>query len=157
MTIPKYETILISVTDAKKPYAGELMKMEHASHCRDEYYLLWDADTQPCRQIRMFSEEGMPYLDIRKELREGLYETIELLVPGLAKVIEKSFICEHQLIKTEYMRELIAEIEANGQIPGGLDMDFKSSVVAVLLGVLLAAIIMGVGSLIVINGVHLFA
>ena len=38
-----------------------------------------------------------------------------------------------------------------------LDMDFKSSVVAVLLGVLLAAAIMGAGSLIVINGVHLFA
>ena len=38
-----------------------------------------------------------------------------------------------------------------------LDMDFKSSVTAVLLGVLLAAIIMGVGSLIVINGVQLFA
>ena len=38
-----------------------------------------------------------------------------------------------------------------------LDMDFKSSIVAVLLGVLLAAIIMGVGSLLVINGVQLFA
>ena len=38
-----------------------------------------------------------------------------------------------------------------------LDMDFKSSIIAVLLGVLLAAVIMGVGSLIVINGVHLFA
>ena len=38
-----------------------------------------------------------------------------------------------------------------------LDMDFKSSVLAVLLGVLLAAIIMGVGSLLVINGIHLFA
>ena len=38
-----------------------------------------------------------------------------------------------------------------------LDMDFKSSVWAVLLGVLLAAVIMGVGSLIVINGVQLFA
>ena len=38
-----------------------------------------------------------------------------------------------------------------------LDMDFKSSIVAVLLGVFLAAVIMGVGSLIVINGVQLFA
>ena len=37
-----------------------------------------------------------------------------------------------------------------------LDMDFKSSTLAVLLGVLLAAVIMGVGSLLVINGVHLF-
>ena len=37
-----------------------------------------------------------------------------------------------------------------------LDMDFKSSVLAVLLGVMLAAIIMGVGSLLVINGIHLF-
>ena len=32
-----------------------------------------------------------------------------------------------------------------------------TSVIAVLLGVLLAAIIMGLGSLIVINGVQLFA
>lgn len=38
-----------------------------------------------------------------------------------------------------------------------LDMDFKTSVLAVLLGVMLAAVIMGVGSLLVINGVHLFA
>ena len=38
-----------------------------------------------------------------------------------------------------------------------LDMDFKTSVLAVLLGVMLAAIIMGVGSLLVINGIHLFA
>ena len=38
-----------------------------------------------------------------------------------------------------------------------LDMDFKSSVAAVLLGVLLAGIIMGTGSLLVIDGVHLFA
>ena len=36
-----------------------------------------------------------------------------------------------------------------------LDMAFKTSVTAVMLGVLLAAIIMGVGSLLVINGVHL--
>jgi uncharacterized membrane protein len=38
-----------------------------------------------------------------------------------------------------------------------LDMDFKTSIIAVLLGVLLAAVIMGVGSLLVINGVQLFA
>ena len=38
-----------------------------------------------------------------------------------------------------------------------LDMDFKSSVLAVMLGVLLAAVIMGVGTLLVMNGVHLFA
>lgn len=36
-----------------------------------------------------------------------------------------------------------------------LDMDFKTSVTAVMLGVLLAAIIMGVGSLLVLNGIHL--
>ena len=38
-----------------------------------------------------------------------------------------------------------------------LDMDFKSSVAAVLLGVLLAALIMGAVSLIAMNGVQLFA
>ena len=35
-----------------------------------------------------------------------------------------------------------------------LDMDFKKSVIAVMAGVLLAGIIMGVGSLLVINGVN---
>ena len=38
-----------------------------------------------------------------------------------------------------------------------LARDFKTSIIAVLLGVLLAAVIMGVGSLLVINGVQLFA
>ena len=36
-----------------------------------------------------------------------------------------------------------------------LDMDFKTSVLAVMLGVILASIIMGVGSLLVINGVQM--
>ena len=37
-----------------------------------------------------------------------------------------------------------------------LDMDFKSSVVAVMLGVMLAALIMGLGSLLVLHGFSLF-
>ena len=38
-----------------------------------------------------------------------------------------------------------------------LDMDFKTSVIAVMLGVILAAIIMGVGSLLVLNGIQILS
>ena len=37
-----------------------------------------------------------------------------------------------------------------------LDMDFKSSIVAVMLGVVLAGIIMGLGTILVLNGISLF-
>ncbi len=117
MSISSYETIIIPVSEEHE-YASEIVKMEHALRCADEYYLLWDEDTQPCHTISMFTKEGKPILDIRKELREGLFEMMKLLVPGIRKRINKSFICEHQLVKTEYMRELIGIIEENKEIPG---------------------------------------
>ncbi len=117
MSIPSYETIIIPESEEQE-YASEILKMEHALNCTDEYYLLWDEDTQPCHTVSMFTKEGKPILDIRKELREGLFEMMSLLVPGIRKRIEKSFICEHQLVKTEYMKELIGIIEENKEIPG---------------------------------------
>ena len=43
---------------------------------------------------------------------------MERLLPGVGKVIGRSFISEHMLIKREYMLELIEEIEQNESIPG---------------------------------------
>ncbi len=105
-------------------YYQQFLKMQYALICEDEYYMVWDGDTIPCRPIRMFQEEsGKPYFDLKTELHEGYFETLGRILPGMRKVIGRSFISEHMLFKTEYMREMIAEIEANGVGNEGMQKD----------------------------------
>lgn len=99
-------------------YYQQFLKMEYARHCVNDWYLVWDGDTLPCRKISMFSENGVPYFDLKHEYKPEYFETMERLLPGVGKVIGRSFISEHMLIKKEYMLELIEEIEQNESIPG---------------------------------------
>ena len=46
------------------------------------------------------------------------FETIEKILPGMRKVIGKSFISEHMLFNKTIMQSLIAKIEENDVIPG---------------------------------------
>jgi hypothetical protein len=81
--------------------------------------MVWDGDTIPCRNIKMFQEEsGKPYLDMKHEYHQEYFETLGIILPGFRKVIERSFISEHMLIRADIMRALIAEIEANTNLPG---------------------------------------
>ncbi len=100
-------------------YYQQFLKMQYSFICKDEYYMVWDGDTIPCKKIQMFaSEEGRPYLDLKHEYHPVYFETMGKLLPGLSKVIERSFISEHMLFKTELMKALIADIESNDAIPG---------------------------------------
>ncbi|MBR3525449.1 MAG: HAD-IIIC family phosphatase [Lachnospiraceae bacterium] len=100
-------------------YYQQFLKMQYARDCEDEYYMVWDGDTVPCRDIRMFKEgSGEAFLDLKTEYKAQYFETMGRLIPGLKKFIAKSFISEHMLIKCEYMKELMEEIEANEQIAG---------------------------------------
>lgn len=102
-------------------YYQQFLKMQYAARCQDEYYLMWDGDTVPCKPFSMFSQEsGLPYLDLKHEYHEEYFRTLEKLLPGMHKCIQQSFISEHMLINREIMRSLIRDIEANGQIPGTL-------------------------------------
>jgi hypothetical protein len=91
-------------------YYQQFLKMKFSDFCEDEYYLCWDADTIPLRHIDMFSPEGKPYLDVKTELQERYFITVQRLF-GFGKVIEKSFVSEHMLFNKNYMTELIEEIE----------------------------------------------
>ncbi len=83
--------------------------------------MVWDGDTVPCRDIRMFKEgSGEPFLDLKTEYKAQYFEIMGRLIPGLKKFIAKSFISEHMLIRCEYMKELTEEIEANEQIAGSV-------------------------------------
>ena len=100
-------------------YYQQFLKMEYSRICEDEYYLTWDGDTIPCAPFSMFQEEtGKPYLDLKQEYHALYFETLEKILPGMKKVIGKSFISEHMLFNKGIMRNLISKIEENDSIPG---------------------------------------
>jgi hypothetical protein len=100
-------------------YYQQFLKMQYSEICQDEYYMVWDGDTIPCRQIHMFHQEtGKPYMDLKHEYHPEYFVTLSKLIPGLQKVIERSFISEHMLFQCNIMKEMIGVIEANPDIPG---------------------------------------
>lgn len=100
-------------------YYQQFLKMQYAYICEDEYYMVWDGDTIPCKEVNMFqAESGKPYLDMKHEYHKEYFDTMAVLLPGFGKVIERSFISEHMLFRADFMRGLIDDIEKNSDIPG---------------------------------------
>lgn len=100
-------------------YYQQFLKMEFSRVCEDRYYMSWDGDTIPCAPFSMFQEgTGAPYLDLKQEYHALYFETLEKILPGMRKVIGKSFISEHMLFDKDIMQELIHKIESNDSIPG---------------------------------------
>ncbi|MDE6686782.1 MAG: hypothetical protein K2K17_05660, partial [Lachnospiraceae bacterium] len=91
-------------------YYQQFLKMQYAFVCKEDYYLIWDGDTVPCKPFSMFREDGLPYLDLKQEYHEEYFHTIENLFPGMHKSIAKSFISEHMLIRCDIMKQLIGDI-----------------------------------------------
>ncbi len=100
-------------------YYQQFLKMQYARNCNDPYYMVWDGDTIPCRQIEMFDAvSNKPYMDMKKEYHKEYFDTIGKLFPGMKKVSDKSFIAEHMMIHTETMNQMLDEIEADPKLPG---------------------------------------
>lgn len=100
-------------------YYQQFLKMKYAQLCENQYYFVWDGDTVPCKAFSMFREgTQIPYLDLKTEFHEDYFFTLQKLLPGMYKCIEKSFIAEHMLIKTEIMKKLLSGIEANKLLRG---------------------------------------
>lgn len=98
-------------------YLQQFLKMAYAILCPDEYYLSWDADTIPLKTILMFDEVGKPYFDMKEEYHPAYFTTMKKIL-GIKKMVSESFIAEHMLFKTEYMKEIIAAIELNVKLKG---------------------------------------
>ena len=99
-------------------YYQQFLKMRYSELCSDEYYMVWDGDTIPCKSFSMFSQDGTPCFDLKQEYCENYFITLGALFPGMRKCIPKSFISEHMLFKKEYMEELIKAIESNESLAG---------------------------------------
>ena len=93
-------------------YYQQFLKMAFHKICDSEYYMSWDMDTVPLRPHDMFDAEGRPIFDIKNEFFPGYFDTLEKLL-GLKKSMKMSFVSEHMIFKTEYMRELINAIEGS--------------------------------------------
>jgi len=106
-------------------YYQQFLKMEYASRCEDEYYLVWDGDTVPTDKFSMFAEDGnTPFLDLKQEYHEEYFDTIATILPGFKKVIGPSFISEHMLIDCKIMNAMLREIELNYKESTGIESSF---------------------------------
>lgn len=99
-------------------YIQQFVKMQFSRFTNDDYYFVWDSDTIPLRAVEMFSDDGRPYFDMKTEYHQPYFDTISRLLPGVKKAVNKSFISEHMIIRAEYMREMIREIESSAVVEG---------------------------------------
>ena len=108
----------LGITNLKRVgwYEQQFLKMAYSRICKDEFYLIWDSDTYPIKPVKMF-KNGFPIFDMKTEHHLPYFITINRLFNNLT-FVNHSYISEHMLIKTEYMKKLLAEIENNNNIHG---------------------------------------
>ena len=99
-------------------YKQQFIKMGYARICKKQYYLIFDGDTFPIKNIKMF-ENGKPFFDMKNNFLKSYIESMVRLIPGL-NYTEKSYVTEHMIIKTKFMKILLDDIERNSNIPGKL-------------------------------------
>ncbi len=92
-------------------YFQQFLKMGYALITDSEYYMSWDSDTLPLTNIEMFEDDKVIF-SLKREYNKPYFETIESLL-HLKKCIKPSFIAEHMMFKTEYMKELLDVIQNN--------------------------------------------
>lgn len=111
-------------------YFQQFLKMAYAYNCEEEYYIVWDADTVPVRTIELFCE-GTPLFSFCDEYRKDYFDTLEKLFHGeVKKQSPKSFIVEHMVINTAYMKEMIQNIENDNTLKGDYFYDKIISVIS---------------------------
>ena len=95
----------------------QFIKIEYSKICKDEYYLVWDADTFPTKDISFFTSQNKPIFDLKREYWWQYFDAIKMLI-GLNKGVVDSYIAEHMLYNTEICKELMDVICSNESIVG---------------------------------------
>lgn len=100
-------------------FLQQFLKMAYSGICRDNYYLVWDADTVPLHKIDYFEDE-LPVFITKKEYNEEYFRTIDKLFCGKVKRLDEnvSYIAENMLISKKLMQSMIDDIQHNILIPG---------------------------------------
>ena len=113
----------LSAKGAKPERAGwyfqQFLKLEYARHTDSKYYLVWDSDTIPLRNISFFDGNGGIFYYAKDEFHRPYFDTIRTLFGGrVGKMIPDSFIAEHMMIDSALMMEMLDDIERNSPVDG---------------------------------------
>lgn len=100
-------------------YFQQFLKMAFAlsGYCDTDYYLSWDSDTIPLRNISFFDESGIPYFTMKTEHHEPYFETLGRLLT-LSKLNSRSYISENMMFKKSIMIDMINRIQSNHNLKG---------------------------------------
>jgi len=80
-----------------------------------DYYLIWDADTIMLNPIEFLNDQNQVLIKPSLEYNKPYFDTYEKLL-GRTRSVDFSFISEHCFIKSDYMKELISEIEQHSTV-----------------------------------------
>lgn len=87
----------------------------YSSLCDTNYYLTWDADTLPLRDIHFFAEDGSPIFTKKKEHNQPYFDTLSKLLT-LPKIATFSYIAEHMIFDKGIVKEMLGEIEKSNVV-----------------------------------------
>lgn len=78
--------------------------------CDTDYYLSWDADTLPLRNIEFFTSDGKPIFTKKKEHNQAYFDTLSKILE-LGEYADFSYIAEHMMFNKNVMTEMLGDIE----------------------------------------------
>lgn len=81
-----------------------------SEYCDTDYYLSWDADTLPLRNIEFFTSDGKPIFTKKKEHNQAYFDTLSKILE-LGKYAYFSYIAEHMMFNKNVMKEMLGDIE----------------------------------------------
>ena len=121
LTLESLKELFSELGRTKMPgwYFQQFLKMAFAlsEYCDTEYYLSWDSDTIPLREIEFFSNDGSPYFTMKVEHHAPYFIAIERLF-GFNTFNSRSYIAENMIFNKGVMTELINKIQSNRQLKG---------------------------------------
>lgn len=81
-----------------------------SKYCDTDYYLSWDADTFPLRNIEFFTSDGKPIFTKKKEHNQAYFDTLSKILE-LGEYADFSYIAEHMMFNKYVMTEMLGDIE----------------------------------------------
>lgn len=93
-------------------YLQQCIKMQYAQVCKDDYYIVWDADTIPLSPISFLDENGCMLFNMKSEHHMPYFVTMERLFKRILNRPDGSFISEGMIINRYIMCHMIDEILA---------------------------------------------
>lgn len=93
-------------------YYQQFLKMGFAlsPYCETDYYLSWDSDTIPLKEIVFFDNDGHPFFTMKSEFHKPYFNTMQRVL-SIGKSNPNSYIAEHMMFNRTIMEEMIAKIE----------------------------------------------